>query len=142
MNRTYQEPKFLEAINKTGARIQRLIKSGELNLRKWHIAHPEEEKVLLNLMSKKAQLPEARAKKKETFKRIGHQQGEKNSQFGTMWITNGIESKKIQKDEVIPEGWALGRIFKTNKGRQFSWENNAFAQHRGLFKPGSIHQII
>ena len=68
-------------------------------------------------MSKKAQLPEARAKKKETFKRIGHQQGEKNSQFGTMWITNGIESKKIQKDEVIPEGWALGRIFKTNKGR-------------------------
>lgn len=35
--------------------------------------------------------------------------GEKNSQFGTMWITNGIENKKIKKNEVIPDGWNKGR---------------------------------
>lgn len=35
--------------------------------------------------------------------------GKNNSQFGTMWITNGIENKKIKKDAVIPEGWSKGR---------------------------------
>lgn len=33
----------------------------------------------------------------------------KNSQFGTMWITNGSENKKIKKFEQIPEGWVKGR---------------------------------
>jgi hypothetical protein len=32
-----------------------------------------------------------------------------NSQFGTMWITNGIETKKIKKTESIPEGFIRGR---------------------------------
>ena len=35
--------------------------------------------------------------------------GVKNSSFGSMWITNGIESKKIKKDELIPDGWRKGR---------------------------------
>lgn len=36
--------------------------------------------------------------------------GEKNSQYGTMWITNGTENKKIKKDvDAIPEGWHKGR---------------------------------
>ncbi len=34
----------------------------------------------------------------------------KNSQFGTMWITNGIENKKVLKESVIPNGWYKGRI--------------------------------
>ena len=39
------------------------------------------------------------------------QSGSKNSQYGTMWITNGIENKKIKKDiDIIPEGWYKGRI--------------------------------
>jgi hypothetical protein len=38
-------------------------------------------------------------------------QGSKNSQFGTMWITNGQESKKIKKEvDIIPEGWYKGRV--------------------------------
>lgn len=37
------------------------------------------------------------------------QTGNKNSQFGTMWITNGAENKKIKKDNPIPEGWNKGR---------------------------------
>lgn len=37
-------------------------------------------------------------------------QGDKNSQFGTMWITNGQQNKKIKKDiDIIPEGWYKGR---------------------------------
>lgn len=39
--------------------------------------------------------------------------GETNSQFGTMWITNGQENKKIKKDvDTIPEGWYKGRKIK------------------------------
>jgi len=39
-----------------------------------------------------------------------NQSGEKNSQYGTCWITNGNENKKIKKDSVIPQGWNKGRI--------------------------------
>lgn len=34
----------------------------------------------------------------------------KNSQYGTMWITNGIENRKMKKDDPIPSGWKKGRI--------------------------------
>ena len=36
------------------------------------------------------------------------QSGEGNSQFGTKWITNGIEEKKIKG--IIPDGFVLGRL--------------------------------
>jgi hypothetical protein len=51
-------------------------------------------------------------KRKETYRNIKHQQGKKNSQYGTMWITNGTESKKIKKDDLIPDGWKKGRKIK------------------------------
>jgi hypothetical protein len=35
---------------------------------------------------------------------------ESNSQYGTMWITNGSENRKINKMNHIPEGWYKGRI--------------------------------
>jgi hypothetical protein len=35
--------------------------------------------------------------------------GEKNSSFGTCWITNGSENKKIKKTDDLPEGWSYGR---------------------------------
>lgn len=38
--------------------------------------------------------------------------GIKNSQFGTCWITNGINNKKIKKNDKIPDGWKLGRIME------------------------------
>jgi hypothetical protein len=39
-----------------------------------------------------------------------HQKGQGNSQYGTMWITNGNENKKIKKDvDIIPDGWYKGR---------------------------------
>jgi hypothetical protein len=52
--------------------------------------------------------------KEETKQKIGaknsiSQRGEKNSQFGKMWITNGIENMKIKKTDSIPDGWRRGR---------------------------------
>jgi hypothetical protein len=40
------------------------------------------------------------------------QLGKNNSQFGTCWITNGIENKKIKKQDAIPIGWKIGRCIK------------------------------
>jgi group I intron endonuclease len=40
------------------------------------------------------------------------QSGEKNSQFGTCWITNGEINKKISKTDKLPNGWNLGRTVK------------------------------
>ena len=44
------------------------------------------------------------------------QKGERNSQFGSCWITNGEVNKKIKKNEIIPEGWKLGRTTKQSGG--------------------------
>jgi hypothetical protein len=51
----------------------------------------------------------------ETKRKIGNansvkQKGESNSQFGTIWITNEIENKKIKKTDEIPIGWKAGRV--------------------------------
>lgn len=35
-----------------------------------------------------------------------------NSQYGTMWITNGVENRKIKKSDSIPDGWRSGRKMK------------------------------
>lgn len=37
--------------------------------------------------------------------------GENNSQYGTCWVTNEKENKKIYKGDSIPNGWRLGRKF-------------------------------
>lgn len=40
------------------------------------------------------------------------QDGNRNSQYGTMWITNGYENKKIKIVDDIPEFWYKGRVIK------------------------------
>lgn len=40
------------------------------------------------------------------------QKGKNNSQYGTCWITNDVENKKIFKGDNIPNGWRLGRKIK------------------------------
>ena len=52
------------------------------------------------------------AKKKIGLKNSARQKGTGNSQYGTCWITNGIENKKIYRGDNIPEGWRLGRKIK------------------------------
>lgn len=58
----------------------------------------------------KANSVEALEKKKETWKKTKHSQGVNNSQFGTMWITNGCKNYKIKSTSSIPDGWRRGRV--------------------------------
>ena len=64
-----------------------------------------------------ARTPEARKRQKEKLKEIKHQQGEKNSQYGKMWITNGTKegTYRINKDDPIPEGYWKGRVCYNNE---------------------------
>lgn len=61
---------------------------------------------------KNAWSDEAREKRNKTRQERQFQVGKRNSQYGTMWITDGVSNRKIKKDEVIPEGWRKGRIIK------------------------------
>jgi hypothetical protein len=54
------------------------------------------------------------SRKKMSLSSKGKTVGEKNSQYGTIWITNGQENKKIKKDSIIPSGWYKGRKIQTN----------------------------
>ena len=50
-------------------------------------------------------------KRKETFKKIKHQQKENNSQFGKrfMWITDGKNNKRAELNTILPSGWKTGK---------------------------------
>jgi hypothetical protein len=76
----------------------------------------------------KALTPTARAKRIKTFEHIGHSQGEKNSQFGRIWISNILtkEVKRITINDIIPEGWVRGK-----KGYVPTklWVNNGKTEH-------------
>ncbi len=63
---------------------------------------------------RRAQTAEAREKRKYSQQQNKHQQGEKNSQFGTMWITDGVQNKKVRKNDPIPDGWKKGRFIGDN----------------------------
>ena len=52
------------------------------------------------------------AKRKETYSKIGHSKGNKNSQYGSVWITNEKENKKISACALVPDGWRKGRVIK------------------------------
>lgn len=53
-----------------------------------------------------------------TKKKIGeanakHQIGSGNSQYGSFWVTNGIENRKCRSGEEIPVDFCRGRVFKS-----------------------------
>lgn len=43
-------------------------------------------------------------------KNAAHQLGHGNSQYGTMWATDGVTSKKVVLGTDLPDGWRRGRI--------------------------------
>ena len=72
--------------------------------------------VLLENQSKAVEAsktPEAIEKRVKIFKERCHQQGEKNSQYGTFLIHNLElrQTKRIKKGEKIPEGWKEGAVY-------------------------------
>jgi len=52
------------------------------------------------------------------------QTGSKNSQFGWIWITNGIENKKIKGLTPIPEPWYRGRNLNSTRIKHFCQKCN------------------
>lgn len=78
--------------------------------------NPKYREKFLNIKSflGKTHTPETINKMKESHARNKHQHGEKNSQFGMMWIHSLDEkvSKRIKKTDPIPEGWFKGRKMK------------------------------
>lgn len=91
--------------------------------KKFHSEMSEEEKnewrlkISKSLKERYKEIPNTFQGKKHTDetkkiisqKNSKHQKGEKNSQFGTRWVTNGYENKKIKNSDVVPSGWHLGR---------------------------------
>lgn len=54
-------------------------------------------------------------KRRARFKELNHSVGTRNSQYGTMWITDGNTNSKVPKTADIPDGWRKGRVCgKTN----------------------------
>jgi len=91
--------------------------SGQLSAARWK-ANPGLNPTLFSKefnkrSSELARAPAAIEKKKKTFAKIGHQQKEKNSQFGTCWISHALfGNKKCPKallPEYIEQGWVKGR---------------------------------
>jgi hypothetical protein len=69
------------------------------------------------LRTEKSRSKEAIKKRKETYAKNKHQQGENNSRYGKKAIHNDITWKWVQKEEVekyLNNGWKLGML-KTTK---------------------------
>lgn len=103
---------FLSLLGKKGTSVQK--ENGQLEhsinrIKKYPGFKSEEHKIFAQ---EQARSSKAIEKKKDTFKKINHSQGEKNSQFGTIWITDGTNNKKISKTENIPLNWKRGRVIK------------------------------
>lgn len=77
-------------------------------------------------------------KVKKKFKEIKHQQGKKNSQYGTIWIHKDNTVKKIKKEEkekYLNLGWKTGRKEKQIKEKKIPAyktidEKKAFLLHK------------
>lgn len=80
-------------------------KSAE-TLRKLH----KEGRIKYDTFRGKKHKPETIQKMREVKSNYGV--GKENSQYGTMWITNKIENRKISSTSEIPQGWIKGRFIK------------------------------
>lgn len=94
----------------------------------------------MRMLGQKANTPESNAKRKTTFLEIGHSQGEKNSQFGRIWISNVLtkEVKRITINDIIPEGWVRGK-----KGYVPTklWVNNGVKEHYILCEKAQEYKL-
>lgn len=106
--------------------------AGKKNAAKWKL-NPESRHLTFTKefnveMRKRAQSEEAKAKRKESFNRIGHSQGNKNSQFGKIWISNVLtkEVARITINDTIPEGWVKGKKGYVPKR---IWVNNSVVEN-------------
>jgi hypothetical protein len=68
--------------------------------------------VLVNRKSFLGKKHTEETKKKMSESAMGKHSGKLNSQYGSFWITNEIDNKKLKIGETIPDGWRKGRRLK------------------------------
>lgn len=110
-------------INRTISKEQKSI-AGCLGQNSPNVVHIHEHKDYVNILKKAVIARKNSSKGQAMFKGKTHseqtkaeigaktsvyQSGEGNSQFGSMWITDGKENMKIPKDGMIEIGWRKGR---------------------------------
>lgn len=106
-------PHTVPNFHKMGGKSSAIDGKNYKRLRAWHSDPENKEHFLKSLkglpsnFKGKTHTEETKAKMRKP-----KNQGSKNPQFGTMWITNGTENKKIKKVDEIPEGWYKGRKIK------------------------------
>lgn len=79
---------------------------------------------------------ESNEQKKKTMAERKVSQGEKNSQFGTMWITNGLVNKKIPKTDSLPRGFRKGRMVPNG------WGDNVRQKLKGTTRTDEFKQAV
>jgi hypothetical protein len=92
----------------SGPKNQLKMQAAKYARPEWFAAHLAGQ---ARMMTEAAMAPEANAKRIATLADIKHQQGASNSQFGTVWVTNGkpIKIKKEHLDDYIARGYKKGR---------------------------------
>lgn len=86
---------------------KRQKKNASENMKKAH----REGKIKYDTFTDKKHTEETKKLMSESKKGVG--KGDKNSQYGTCWITRDGENKKIKKEELeafVKEGWKKGRV--------------------------------
>jgi len=107
-SRSYQEPNLVKWYKSEEKRSHMKKMHLEGKFKHTYIGNRADTKVIME----KANSPEAMEKRKDTYRKNQHQQGNKNSQYGTCWITNGIDNKKVSKNDVdkwLTLGYTKGR---------------------------------
>jgi hypothetical protein len=94
LNEKWKDPNFRK--DRIKEISENMKKRHEMGIVKYDVftgkSHTEETKSKIGIGNSKSQL------------------GEKNSQYGTRWITDGLTNRKISKNDQIPEGWSYGRF--------------------------------
>lgn len=105
----------LENLLESKARHLNLIRTDEQYRREWisklSQAGKERFKTQPGTFTNKTHSPETKATMSQARKGTGT--GMSNSQFGSMWITDGHDSRKIRSNDLIPSGWYKGRVVKS-----------------------------
>jgi hypothetical protein len=97
LNEKWKDPKYREKRSEEASK--RMKNNHELG------------KMRYNTFTGKKHTEETKQKMSVSSKGMGF--GKENSQFGTMWITDGVNNKKINKEDKIPINWKKGRILKS-----------------------------
>ena len=66
--------------------------------------------------------------------------GSKNPMFGTFWINNGRENRKVRKESDIPLGWTKGRYFD-EEGRKKFVSRSKVGKNNPAYDPTILHWI-